>query len=242
MTTALRAIAVDDEPLAIERLRIICAGIDEIELVATATDGSEALRLAAALAPDLMLLDIAMPGMSGLELAGKLPLPAPAVVFVTAFDNFAVAAFDVAADDYLLKPIDPLRLKRAVQRAGERLVRPMAETSNWLTEFWVPQRGDIIRLGVHEIDHIAAERDYMRLHSGSRSFLIHETISTLEARLDPQRFLRIHRSTIVRQDCIERLLHDRLRGWRVALRNGTELPVGRSYAAKVRALAGRGSN
>lgn len=234
----IRAIAVDDEPLAIERLRILCARRPEIDLVGTANDAASALGLVDALAPDLLLLDIAMPGMTGLDLVRVLNGRVPAIVFITAYDQFAVAAFDVAAADYLLKPIDPDRLALALGRARERLRVPAAAPpSAWLDEFWVPHRGEIVRVAAADIEHVEAERDYMRLHCGGRSYLIHETISALEARLDPRRFVRIHRSAIVRRDQIARLAHDRNGGWRVALNNGAELPVGRSYAANVRALA-----
>ena len=216
------------------------AAREDIQLVGTANDGASALRLIAALRPDLLLLDIAMPGMTGLELARQLPAPAPAVIFTTAYDGFAVAAFDVAAIDYLMKPIDAERLARAVARAAERTAERAGEpaASPWLAEFWVPHRGEIIRIAAADLDHVAAERDYMRLHHGGRSFLVHETISTLERRLDPQAFLRIHRSHIVRRDLIARLVPGSA-GGSVVLANGTTLPVGRTYAAAVRAMAGR---
>lgn len=244
IATPLRAIAVDDEPLAIDRLRIICAGIPEIDLIGTSNDAADAMRLIATLRPDLLLLDIAMPGVTGMEMAQQLaqrvpPGRAPAVIFVTAFDNFAVAAFDVAAADYLLKPVDPVRLQRAVVRARDRVAMADSTASPWLAEFWVTLRGDIVRIAAADVDYIVAERDYMRLHTGGRSFLIHETIARLETRLDPQSFVRIHRSVIVRRDRVAQLLHDRAGGWRVALVDGAILPVGRSHAAKAKAIAGR---
>lgn len=238
----LRVLAVDDEPLAIERLQILCAGIDSVSLVGAAQDGAAALRLVTALRPDLLLLDISMPGMSGLELVRALPTPAPLVVFVTAYDRFAVAAFDVAAIDYLMKPIESTRLERAIERARMRLdgeSGAAAAQSTWITEFWVPHRGEIIRIDAGAIEHVVAERDYMRLHSGGRSFLIHETIGTLEARLDPARFLRIHRSVIVRRDLVVKLCRDGGGAGSVELASGITLPIGRTYAAAVRAMAGR---
>ena len=231
--------------MAIERLQILCAGISDIALVGAAQDGAAALRLVTALKPDLLLLDIAMPGMSGLELARALPPPAPLVVFVTAFDRFAVAAFDVAAIDYLMKPIERERLQRAIDRARQRLNTgdtdgdAAAKSATWIEEFWVPHRGEIIRLDASDIEHVAAERDYMRLHSGGRSFLIHETISALEARLDPARFLRIHRSAIIRRDLVVKLSRDGGGAGSVELASGAVLPIGRTYAAAMRAMAGR---
>lgn len=240
VTAPIRALAVDDEPLAIERLQILCAQLPGIELSGTANDGSSALKLVDALKPQLLLLDIAMPGMSGLELAGRLGPNPPAIIFVTAFDRFAVAAFDVAAVDYLMKPVERERLALAVERAAVRLgSTPRPAASDWLEEFWVPHRGEIIRLAAADIDHIEAERDYMRLHSGARSFLIHDTITSLERRLDPGRFLRIHRSSIVRRDLITSLVRDGSSGGAVTLSTGATLPVGRTYAGAVREMAGR---
>jgi two-component system response regulator AlgR len=237
---ALRALAIDDEPLAIERLQILCADISEVQLVGTANDAASALRLIEALRPDLLLLDIAMPGMTGVELARLLaerPVR-PRIVFVTAFDQFAVAAFDVQAVDYLMKPVQPDRLRRAVQRAAAQGA-PAPEEPQWLSEFWVPHRGEIIRIAAADIEWVEAERDYMRLHVGGRSFLIHQTIAELERRLDPARFLRVHRSAIVRRDQVAKLAVDRGGAWSVTLACGRTQPVGRSYLAGVKAMAGR---
>ncbi|KPF75822.1 LytTR family transcriptional regulator [alpha proteobacterium AAP81b] len=234
----LRAIAVDDEPLALERMAILCRGLPTLALVATASDAAAALPLIATTRPDLLFLDIAMPGLSGIDLARALPPPAPAIVFVTAFDHHAVAAFDVAAVDYLMKPIDAVALARAVARASERRGAP-AGASEWLVDFWVPHRGEIIRVATADLDYVEAERDYMRLHTGGRSYLVHQTITDLERRLDPAQFLRIHRSVIVRRDRIARLVRDGGGAGGVALASGVVLPVGRTYAAAVRTLAGR---
>jgi two-component system, LytTR family, response regulator AlgR len=237
----LRTLVVDDEPLAIERLQILCAREPAIDLVGTASDGEAALRLVEALQPDLILLDIAMPGMDGMAVARALEGKAqrPAVIFCTAFDQFAVAAFDVAAVDYLLKPVAPERLSRAVARiAAKRDATPQPATAH-ATEFWVPHRSEMIRLAAGDIDRIEAERDYMRLHVGGRSYLLHQTISELERRLDPARFIRLHRSSIVRRDRIDRLAHDGLGTWRAILADGTEIRIGRTYLSAARALVGR---
>jgi two-component system, LytTR family, response regulator AlgR len=237
----LRTLVVDDEPLAIERLQILCAREPAIDLVGTATDGEAALRLVDALQPDLILLDIAMPGMDGMAVARALEGKAqrPAVIFCTAFDQFAVAAFDVAAVDYLLKPVAPERLARAIARiAGKRNAEPRIATAH-ATEFWVPHRSEMIRIAAADIDRIEAERDYMRLHVGGRSYLLHQTISELERRLDPARFIRLHRSSIVRRDRIDRLAHDGLGTWRAILADGTEIRIGRTYLPAARALVGR---
>ncbi len=238
----LRVLLVDDEPLATERLSILCARIAGLRLVGAAADGEAALRMADALSPDVVLLDIAMPGMTGVDVARALDRGAvarpPAVIFVTAFDDFAVDAFDLAAVDYLLKPVAEDRLRRAFDRARDRLVVTAApERSPWLSEIWVPHRAEIIRLDVADIELIEAERDYMRLHAGGRSFLLHRTLAELERRLDPERFVRVHRSAIVRRDRIAGLRHDGGGSWEVALTDGRAMRVGRTFLPVVRALA-----
>ena len=240
---ALRTLIVDDEPLAIERLQILCAQTPGIDLVGTALDGEAALRMIAALSPELVLLDISMPGLDGLGVARALEGRAkrPAIIFCTAYDQFAVAAFDVAAVGYLLKPVAPDQLARTVARVAEALRSTGAApdaASAWIEEFWVPYRSEVIRIAAIDIDRIEAERDYMRLHVGTRSFLLHQTISTLEQRLDPARFIRLHRSVMVRRDLITKLRHDGLGNWYAVLAD-SEIRVGRSYLAAARALMGR---
>ncbi|WP_243395740.1 LytR/AlgR family response regulator transcription factor [Sphingomonas oleivorans] len=243
----LRTLVVDDEPLAIERLQILCAREPAIDLVGTASDGEAALRLIDALEPDLLLLDIAMPGLDGMGVARALESRSrrPAIIFCTAFDRFAVEAFDVAAVDYVLKPVAPDRLSRAVARVAEHLRGPAADTpatageNAFTNEFWVPHRSEMIRIAALDIDRIEAERDYMRLHVGARSFLLHQTIGELERRLDPGCFIRLHRSTIVRRDRIAKLVHDGLGVWHAVLTDGSKLRIGRTYLPAARAIAGR---
>jgi two-component system response regulator AlgR len=240
----LRTLIVDDEPLAIERLVVLCSAIEDVALVGTASDGEIALRLAAALSPDLILLDIAMPEVDGIGVARALSAgpAAPAIIFCTAFDRFAVAAFDVAAVDYLLKPVAPEGLARAVARAQEKCRGAdsrAAVPSEWIEEFWVPCRSEMVRIAAIDIDRIDAMRDYMSLQIGSRSFLLHQTLGELERRLDPARFIRVHRSTIVRRDFIAKLRHDGLGIWHANLIDGAEIRIGRSYLPAVKALAGR---
>src|SRR5437870_2290599 len=175
----LRVMVVDDEPLAVERLQLLLARLEGVTVVGTANDGDAALRIAEAVAPDVVLLDIAMPGMDGIDVARALSRSAvdPAVVFVTAFDNFAVAAFDVAAIDYLMKPVQPDRLERALERARAWLSGGRAgggrPASSHVEEFWVPDHSGLVRIAAADIQRITAERDYMRLHVGARSWLIH---------------------------------------------------------------------
>ncbi len=241
----LKTLIADDEPLAIERLQILCARVPELHLIGTASDGAAALRLVEALKPDLLLLDIAMPGLDGMSVARALQgqEPQPAVIFVTAFDQYAVAAFDVSAVDYLLKPVAQDRLERAVarsrcnQQAGSAEAK--AAASPFTQEFWVPHRAEMIRVAAGEIDLIEAERDYMRLHVGPRSYLLHQTITELARRLDPAQFVRLHRSTIVRRDRISGFKHDGMGVWTAQLSDGRELRIGRTYLADARAMAGR---
>jgi two-component system, LytTR family, response regulator AlgR len=244
----LRTLIVDDEPLAVERMQILCARLPRLQLVGTASEGEAALRLVQALEPDLVILDIAMPGLTGIDVASALDARSgkrPAVVFVTAFDQFAVAAFDAAAVDYLMKPVAPERLEKAVERVAERLhagtAAPAAaadRASAYAQEFWVPSRGELVRVSTDAIQRVEAERDYMRLHvhdgAAARSYLIHETIGALEQRLDPAQFIRLHRSSIVRRDRIERLGHDGQGNWAAELVGGIQVKIGRTYLASVR--------
>ena len=239
--SVLKTLIVDDEPLAIERMRVICAGLPRIEVVGTALDGKAALDAIDALRPDLVLLDMTMPELDGLAVARALGRGenAPAVVFVTAHDNFAVEAFDLDAVDYVLKPVTAERLERAVVRAAARRGARAAGGGDWLTEFWVPHRSELLRIAAADVDRIDAERDYVRLHVGERSYLLLQTVSGLEARLDPDRFIRLHRSTILRRDRIAGLRHDGLGVWSAELSDGTTVRIGRTYLARAKAMAGR---
>ncbi len=238
----LRTLIVDDEPLAVERMQVICARMPELRVVGTASDGAAALRLIEALSPELVLLDLTMPEVDGLTVARKLSKLArrPAVIFVTAHEQFAVEAFDLDAVDYVLKPVAPERLRRALDRALARRGTGDAYTERaWLEELWVPHRSELLRIEVAQVGRIDAERDYVRLHVGNRSYLLLQTIAGLEARLDPSQFIRIHRSTILRRDCIRGLRHDGLGVWSIELGDGGTLRIGRTYLARVKAMAGR---
>ena len=239
--TALRTLIVDDEPLAVERMQVICAKLKDLSVVGTANDGSAALRLIDALKPDLVLLDMTMPEIDGLSVARKLAQQdtRPAVIFVTAHDHFAVEAFDLDAVDYVLKPVATDRLERAIDRAMARRGESDAKASEWLEELWVPHRSELLRIEVSQVSQIDAERDYVRLHVGERTYLLLQTIAGLEKRLDPSEFIRIHRSTILRKDAIRGLRHDGLGVWSVELEDGEALRIGRTYLPKVKAMAGR---
>ena len=187
-----------------------------------------------------------MPGLDGIGVARALAAqqPSPAVVFVTAFDQFAVAAFEVEAVDYLMKPVDPLRLQRALDRAraylDQRTDRPSAgKGSQWLEEFWASDLSGLVRIAARDVDRVSAERDYMRLHVGRRSWLIHHSMAALEEGLDPELFVRLHRSAIVRKDFITGFTRNPSGRWIARLADATEQPVGRLYSDRVRAIAGR---
>jgi len=244
----LKTMIVDDEPLAVERCQVICAELDTINVVGTASDGASALRLAEKLRPDLVLLDMTMPEMDGLGVARRLAQHdnPPAIIFVTAHDHFAVEAFDLDAIDYVLKPVAADRLERAITRAIDRRGSVSASKSDWLEELWVPHRSELLRIAVKEVHRVDAERDYVRLYVGpadsgeeARTYLLLQTIAGLEARLNPDEFIRIHRSTILRRDTIRGLRNDGLGVWSVELISGESLRIGRTYLSKVKKMAGR---
>jgi two-component system response regulator AlgR len=242
----LRILIADDEPLAAERLQVLLARAEGAQLVGTASDGDSAISLTEALHPDLLLLDIAMPGLDGISVARALAAqnPSPAVVFVTAFDHFAVAAFEVEAVDYLMKPVEPGRLQRALDpaRANQQKrtgPRESGKAKEWLEEFWASDLSGLVRIAAQDVDRVSAERDYMRLHVGRRSWLIHHSMAALEEGLNPDLFVRLHRSAIVRRDFIIGFSRNQSGRWIARLADGTEQPVGRLYSDQVRAIAGR---
>jgi len=235
----LRTLIADDEPLAVERIQLLCSEIPGLVLAGTASDGGAAIRMAQALCPDLILLDIAMPDGDGISVARRVAEewdrakgPPPAIIFVTAFDGFAVEAFDLAAVDYLLKPVASERLARAVDRVRERraiYAAPPPLVTDYVKEFWVPHRSEMVRVAASDIERIDAERDYVRLHSAGRNYLLHHTMTGLDTRLDPEMFIRLHRSVIVRRDRIRSLGHDRAGAWHAELADGDTVRIGRTY-------------
>lgn len=228
--TRLRVLIADDEPLAVERLQILCARLDGVQLVGTAADGEAAIRMVEALDPDVLLLDIAMPGMDGVSVARALAGRRTRVVFVTAFDQHAVSAFDLGVADYVLKPVAADRLALALERAGG--ARPAAPER----DFWVPGRGELVRVAARDIERVEAERDYMRLWVGTRSWLLHATMEDVEGRLDPASFVRVHRSTILRRDTIRGLRHEGGGAWSALDAEGRAWRIGRSYLDQVRSM------
>jgi len=259
----LRVALVDDEPPALRRLQMAIDKAEGVEVVGQATNGADALALIRRGGIDVVLLDIRMPGLSGLELARAIdPAQAPAFIFVTAFSRFAADAFELAAVDYLLKPVEFDRLHEALERARLRLQSRAANSRiaeleevvaalrgggappagpaepGFAEEIWVPDRGDRLRLPVDLIDWVEAERDYVRIHSRGRSFLMRKPIRTLQSELDPADFVRVHRGALVRRDRIVRLARRPGGPAAVVLQSGAEVPVARRQAAQVRKVVG----
>ena len=243
----LRVLLADDEPLAAERLQLLLARCEGVDLVGSASDGEATVRLAEALKPTCFC-STSPSGLDGIEVARALAKqqPPPAVVFVTAFDQFAVAAFEIAAVDYLMKPVDPVRLERAIDRARAFVVNrgqpphpAAAAPSNRLDEFWASDISGLVRIAARDIDRVSAERDYMRLHVGRRSWLIHHSMAALEDGLDPELFIRVHRSAIVRRDFITGFYRNPSGRWIARLADGEEQPVGRLYSDAVREISRR---
>ncbi len=203
----IRTIVVEDEPLARNLLRSYIAMHDDIELVGEASDGKEGLALVNELAPDLLLLDIQMPEMSGVALARAMKRD-PAIVFVTAHDAHAMAAFELGAFDYLLKPVLPERFNLAVERIRERRkpgapaepLRDRMDTvlhNGLLQHFFVRHLGKLLPVHVPEIVRLEADDDYTAVHVGGKRFLVHVPLREMALRLDPQTFVRVHRCDIV---------------------------------------------
>lgn len=246
----LKVLLVDDEPAALERLSALFAQIPDTRLVGLARNGREAAHAIAELAPDLVMLDIQMPELSGLALASELPPEGrPEIVFVTAFETYAADAFAVEAADYLLKPVRFDRLRQAVERARRRRTLQKAfeqaeaapARENDLDGLWVATRHGHVRVAVDDIDWIEAAKDYVLLHTPTRSHIHRITMSALEQALDPAKMIRVHRSAFVSPDRVEAV--NRLGKGLIALvlRDGVAVPVGPTYVKAVQARLGLAS-
>jgi two-component system, LytTR family, response regulator len=251
----IRVVVVDDEPLARERLRTLLDARRDVEVVAECGDGADAVQVIGELRPDLVLLDVQMPELDGFEVLEALrslePPVLPAVVFVTAYDAYAIRAFEVRALDYLLKPFDRARFEDAIDRAverlgataiagdavGELLAALRAERGGaWRQRFVVRQQGRIAFVRTDDVDWIDAEGNYVRLHVGGRTHLVRDTMKAVESQLDPDRFVRVHRSAIVNVDRIasmEPYFHGE---YVVTMRDGSRLTSSRSHGGRLRAL------
>ena len=246
----LRLVIVDDEPLIRLGIRQAVAAIPGVEVAAEYGSGDEAVAGIAAHAPDLVLLDVQMPGASGLDVVRRVgPGRMPAVVFITAFDEFAVQAFEVNAVDYLVKPFDPDRLQHAIERARtrleaqgagalvERLTALLESRPERPPERVVVRTGDRFELvPVDAIDWIESADNYVQLHCGAKQHLLGETLTSLEKRLDPRRFRRVHRSRMVNTSRIV-AVHALMGGtYELELRGGTRLTTGRQYREAVQQI------
>jgi len=246
----VRVLVVDDESLARSILIEHLTKLAQIEVVGQAANGFEAVKLAEELSPDLMFLDIQMPKLSGFEVLELLGERAPSVIFSTAFDEYALRAFEVHAVDYLLKPVEPERLATAVERALHRLqngqltappqelVAAARPPGRSLERVLIRHEGRVHVLPVERVDFVEAQDDYLSFASGGKRFRKQQTMSELETQLDPTRFVRIHRSFIMN---IERLARIDLYGkdsWLAILSDGSKLPMSRTGHAKLKQLIG----
>jgi two-component system, LytTR family, response regulator len=251
----IRAVIVDDEPLARRRIRGLLAEAADVEVVAECANGNEAIEAIESAPPELLFLDIQMPELDGFDVLQAIgPGRVPVVIFVTAYDQFALRAFEAHALDYLLKPFDDERFAAALDRARERirqqqggdldrrlqsLLDQVRGDRGYLQRLVVPVGHRSVFIRTEEIDWIEAERNYIRLHVGGRSYLMRENLSHIESSLDPAKFCRIHRSTIVNVDRIK-AVESLFRGeYLVVLSDGKKLTSGRSYRRNLHALMGK---
>ena len=254
----IKAIVVDDEPPARRNLRALLAGVPDIELVKECGDGRDAVSSIREFQPELVFLDVQMPEMNGFEVLEQLTdQPMPVIIFVTAYDQYALKAFEVSALDFLLKPFDDARFHKALAQArrhilqqdaselgrklltlmGAREIRPDAQ--RYLTRLMVKTAGRVIFIRAEEIDWIEAYDNYVRLHVGGKAHLLRQTMNELEAALNPEQFVRIHRSTIVNLDRVKEL-HPHFNEHLVILQDGTELKLSRTRKEWLEQWFGRG--
>ncbi|HEY7113564.1 MAG TPA: LytTR family DNA-binding domain-containing protein [Thermoanaerobaculia bacterium] len=245
---------MDDEPLARERIRGLLAEDADVEVIGECSDGKEAVEAIRRLAPDLVFLDVQMAEMDGFSVLDEVGDRIPAVIFVTAYDQHALKAFEVHALDFLLKPFDRERFWQALTRIKDHLQFATPGVLNQrilslLEDLRRPQPGHVDRLALKtggrvsflradEIDWIEGEGNYARLHVAKQSHLIRETMNQLESRLDPSRFLRIHRSTIVNTERIKEIQPLFNGAYGVLLKDGTRLTLSRGYRDRLRVLTG----
>lgn len=251
----MRVLLVDDEQLALDRLSALFADIDGVKIVGQARDGHTALAAIQELTPDLVILDIQMPGHSGLRTAGEIEGEhKPEIIFITAHEQYAADAFDVDAVDYLLKPVRFDRLRQAVNRARRRReISEQARQANRLASevealrlnatatndagFWVPERTGQRRVSLDTIEWIEAARDYVLLHTGTRSHMLRTTMTALEEKLSGTALVRVHRSAFVRPDKVAEVRRAN-RSVTLVLTDGANVQVGPSYVDTLSDLLG----
>lgn len=252
--TRIRALVVDDEPLAREMIREMLENDSEVEIVGECSNGREAVEAIRSSAPDIVFLDIQMPELGGFEVLESLePKATPYVIFVTAYDQYAVRAFEVHALDYLLKPYDRERFEAAWQRAKEQikldrtsrrdqdiiaLLEELKAGPRYLERLVIKNGGRVFFLHVHDVYCIEAEGNYVRVYDNQKGYLLRETISSLEEQLDPKQFLRIHRSAIVKIDRIKEMQPWFHGEYRIIMENGKQLALSRNYRANLQEAVG----
>ena len=241
----IQAVLADDELLARQKLRQLLRDEPDIEIVGECASASETVELVRLTRPALLFLDIRMPGMDGFDVVGAIEsehLPMPAVVFTTAYDQYALRAFEIHAVDYLLKPFTGERLRSAIQRVRERLsggeknARPNGATregAGYTTRIVFKSRGRILFLPVSEIRWIGAEENYVRLSTERETHLLRETMAHLEERLDPQQFLRVHRSFIVNLQYVKEVRTEHDGESSVIMLDGQKIGMSRSYKSRI---------
>ena len=255
MSDPLRVLIVDDEPVARRRLRRLLRAIADVAVAGECGDGATALDMIRELSPDIVLLDVQMPELDGFALLQAMsPEEIPVVIFVTAYDQYALRAFEVHALDYVLKPVEAERLATAISRARVRveerqgvrvddrvlaLIETLAPGRKHLTRIPVRTEGRVHVLDLADVDWIGAADNYVTLHAGSREYLVRDTMGRLERELDPERFVRVHRSSIVQIDRVRELLPDFHGDFTLVLKNGTTLTLSRGYRPKLEAVLGR---
>jgi two-component system LytT family response regulator len=247
-------VIVDDEPPARARLRRLLADHADTRVTAECGDGASAVQTIEAAAPDLVLLDIQMPELDGFDVLQALEVPQlPEIIFVSAFDQYALRAFRVHALDYVVKPVEADRLAEALDHARRRLRDRQASSEAGVAgllsdlskdrPYWsrIPVRADgrVRVVDLTDVDWIGAADNYVSLHAGHREYLVRDTITQIEQRLDPAVFVRIHRSTIVRLDCILELLPDLHGDFQVRLKSGATLALSRTFRSRLEERFGR---
>jgi len=246
----MRTLIVDDEAPARERLKRYLANLEGVEVIGEAKDGVQAVQMIEAQSPELVLLDIQMPGLDGFGVVEALEDP-PAIIFVTAYDQYAIRAFEVHALDYLLKPFSRERLAKAIRRAREALaegqdlsaqLRPLLEglaaDGQYLTRLAVRDRESIRVLDVDEVDWIGIEDEQVMVHVGDQAYPVRRTLTELEARLDPKRFFRAHRSALVNLDRVQEITPWFKGSHILRLTTGAEVDLSRAQSRILRKILG----
>lgn len=239
--TKLRVLIVDDEPLSRRGVRARLLGHEDMDVAGEAENGLDAIWAIRQLAPDLVFLDIQMPGLDGFGVVEQVGVERmPVVVFLTAHDEHALKAFEAQALDYLLKPIDDERFAATLDRARRRVAERRAGAVSKLPGMRLAarDRGRVLLLDANEIDWVEADGDYVRIHAGERGLLVRDTLQKIESRLPPEKFVRIHRSTIVNVSAVRELVPHVNREFIVFLKSGARLKLSRGYRDRLVALLG----